>query len=200
MAKKIAKAEGEEVKNTIPELDALKKEYMRAAMPERKLLALRTKLVSLHLEEKVTEEELAFMELILKRDAANGKIADTHYEVLNRLEMSRCEDECIVKTNDAPAVHYLHKDQVCKFTIETDDKGISRFAVYVERKIPPEFQMTRDLIKKEERGHFADESEYPKERTLIHKLSLKKKEFDAWFDIVEDELARPIKQEIEYTF
>lgn len=201
MAKKATKSnEAGEVNGSIPELEALKKEYLRGGMPDRKLIALRTRLIELHLQETATEEELAFMELILKRDAANGKIADTHYEVINRLEMSRCEDECIVKTTDAPVVHYLYKDQICKFTIEQNDKGENRFIVFVERSIPPEFQMTRDLVLKEQRGHFADESEYPKEKKLLHKLNLKEREFYAWFDIVEDELSKPVKQEVEYKF
>ena len=198
--KKAELVESDEVKNNIDGLEALRKEYLMNKMPHRKLLALRTRLVELHLEEKITEAELALMELILKRDAATGKIADAHYEVLNRLEMSRCDEECIVKTTDAPIVHYLSKDQVCKFKIVTDDEGNTRYAVYVERVIPPEFQMTRELVLKEQRGHFPDESEYPKARTLIHKLNLKEREFNAWFDIVEDELAKPAKEEIEYRF
>lgn len=186
----------EKAEGNIPNLAALSKEFQKNEMEPRKLVALRGRLIELFKGKKITGDEQKLMEMILKRERLKGVIADANLEIINRLEMERCEETCIVRTDDVPRVHHLFRDQICKFYKDNDNE---RYVVFVERKIPTEWQMTRDLVLKEQRGHFADESEYPKEKTLIHRLNLKEKEFKAWFDFNEDLLSETKKEE-EYTF
>lgn len=170
-------------KNNIENLASLKKEFERGQMLPRKAIMLKARLIELFKMKTITEEEQVLMETIFKREMVKGQIAENDLEFYNRIEMERCEDRCIVKTDSTPRTHHLVKDMVCRYYLDID---ADRYVVFVERKILPEWQMTRDLVLKEQRGHFADESEYPKIKFLIHRLNLTQKEFDAWFDFEED--------------
>lgn len=192
-----AKETSAEGKGNIENLASLAKEFETNRMEPRKVVALRSKLIELFKSEKITEQEQKLMETILKRERLKGVISDANLEVINRIEMDRCTDKCRVKSDDVPRVHYLVKDMICKYFKDNEN---DRFVVFVERVIPPEWQMTRDLVLKEQRGHFADESAYPKEKTLVRRLYLKEAEFKAWFDFEEDLLSEKPAIEEEYTF
>jgi hypothetical protein len=201
MAKKLAKPETEnesEVKNNIADLELLRTEYLRDEMVPRKALALKNKLISLHKEQIITEDEQELMELMMIHDREAGNLSDAHTEILNRIEMSRCEDECVVTIEHAPQVLYLEKDLVCKYK---KDHLKKRYEVYVPRKIQSAFQYPMDLAQKLERKLPVSADEYPKEKTLIHRLYLSAKEFNAWFVPVENELvAKKTATEEVYTF
>lgn len=177
---------------------ALKREFQTGKMPERKLIALRTKLIDLFNKSLSSEDEAEFMEQVLIRDRARHVIAAPDAYVLHKIESDRCEMKCVVIAEAPPQVHHLSKGLECKYFYDSDD---DRHIVYVPRTVPPEHQMTRDLVLKEQRGHFPSEEEYPKAKILWHRLSLVKKEFDAWFSIVdEDILTNTPTVEMEYKF
>jgi hypothetical protein len=179
-------------------LAALKKEFKSGKMPERKLIALRNKLLEVHKVSLHSEEEGDLMEAILVRERARSTITMPDAYVLHAIEQERCEEECEVKIENPPQVHHLSKGLKCKFFFHSDD---DRYIVYVPRTVLPEHQMSRELILKEQRGHFADESAYPKEKILWHRLSLTQKEFNAWFDILNDSiLSEEQPKEEEYKF
>lgn len=198
MAKTKDKETTDSKEGNIENLIGLKREFQKNEMAPRKLVALKNKLVELYNVKTINAPEQELMEIIFKKERKNGVIIDKHLELFNRIEMARCTDICRVKTDDVPRTHYLYKDQLCKFYKDDD---ADKFVVFVERKIPPEWQMSRELVLKEHRGHFASEEEYPKEKTLIHRLNLSEKEFKAWFDFEEDLLSEPTKKvEEEYQF
>jgi hypothetical protein len=185
-------------KANIENLASLKKEFERGLMLPRKAIMLKARLIELFKMKAITEEEQVLMEVIFRREMVKGQIAESDLEFFNRIEMERCEDRCIVKTDSTPRTHHLTKDMVCRYYLDVD---ADRYVVFVEVKILPEWQMTRDLVLKEQRGHFADESEYPKTKIRVHRLTITQKEFDAWFDFEEDLLneSLPIKEK-DYTF
>lgn len=186
-----------ETKDNIADLGDLRKEFERAQMPLRKVMALKHKLIELHLADKQTKPEKDLMLTILKRDRLKGSLTDYHSEILNRIEVLTCEEKAVVKVDNAPRVHFLSKDLVCPYYKDNDK---DRFVVFVERKIPTEWQMTVDLLMKEARGHFAPEDQYPKERTLLHRLDLTDREFNAWFDIMDLDILKATKTDETYTF
>lgn len=186
--------EQKEIKDNIADLPLLRKEFERGQMQARKLTALRMKLIELYTAKISTEKENELMTMILKRDHLKGSISDANLEILNRIEVKKADEEAYVKIDNAPSVHFLSKDQKVKFYKDNDK---DRFVVFVERRIPPSHQMTEDLLFKEMRGHFAPESEYPKERTLLHRLDLTVKEFNAWFQVIDSD---DLKAEKEETF
>lgn len=198
----MAKKENEQTdaisKANIEGLPLLKKEFLKGLMNLRKLEVLKRRLIDLHAKKISTPEESELFEMILKKERLKGNISDANLEILNRIDMSRCTEKCRVIVDNAPRTHYLSKDMICLYYKDYDN---DRFVVFVERKIPSEWQMSRELVLKEQRGHAADESEYPKERVLIHRLNLKEKEFKAWFDF-EDNLEDLKEASIteEYTF
>lgn len=190
-------AKPETTKDNIADLSDLRREFERAQMPLRKVMALKHKLIELHLADKQTKSEKDLMLTILKRDRLKGSLTDYHSEILNRIEVLTCEEKAVVKVDNAPRVHFLSKDLVCPYYKDNDK---DRFVVFVERKIPTEWQMTVDLLMKEARGHFASEDQYPKERTLLHRLDLTDREFGAWFEIVDTDILKATKTEENYTF
>jgi hypothetical protein len=180
-------------------LAALKKEFKSGKMPERKLVALKNKLIQVYKSNLHSEEEGELMEAVLIRERARATITMPDSYILHAIEQERCEEECEVKIENPPQVHHLTKGLRCKHLFDSD---ADRFIVYVPRIVPPEHQMTRDLVLKEQRGHFADESAYPKEKVLWHRLSLTPKEFAAWFDVINESIldeAKEVKEE-EYKF
>lgn len=191
-----ASVEKVEVKPSIENLAGLKKEFLRSEMNPRKSTMLKLRLVELHTAGSIHPEELELMELIFKRERSQGKIEENHLERLCRLERDRCTDTCIVKTADAPSVHKLHKDQVCKMYIDHDN---GRYVVFVDDVIPTEHQLTREIVIKQERGHPVPPEAYPPPRVIVRRLNLKKKEFDQWFEI-EENLLKPIETEESYSF
>ena len=192
----MAKADAKEVKDNINDLPLLRKEFERGQMQTRKLTALKAKLIELYMGEKQSANEFELMLMILKRDRLKGQLNDAHMELLNGIDIKKCEETCFVKVDNAPRVHHLSKDQVCRFYKDNDT---DRFVVFVEIKVPPSHQMTYDLLMKEARGHFPSEDMYPKERIRLHRLDLTAKEFHAWFQINSDDILAAEKPE-EYTF
>lgn len=201
------KAEDGEVKNNIEDIEGLSKEYISRRMPERKLVALRRKLVSLFKEGLITNAEQELMETILKRDRALATILPHDNYLLNKIEYDRLERIAFVKTDDAPTVHHLKKDLECKFFYDHDfndgknkKDSVGRYVVYVPRTVPVTHQLSEAVVRKENMGHPIDPKEYPEEKILIHRIVLKDKEFNAWFEVEEDDILKDKNKEIEYTF
>ena len=186
-------------KENIAGLEALRKEYESGRMVEKKAIALRRKLVELFTGGINTPQELSLMETILKRERVKGSITPHDDYLYNKLESERCDEKCTVKTKSPPQVHHMVHGMECKFARDVEK---NRFIVFIPRVIPTEHQMSRELLLKIERGHPTNESEYPPPRTLIHRIVVSAKEFDAWFEVIEDDiLTRPIaKREETYTF
>jgi len=197
-----------EAKENIANLNDLVKEFKSGKMVPRKLVLLKIRLAELWKAKTISEKEELLLESILSRDRMRGTIADTYYEdVLNRIEASKCADKCRCKTDDAPPVFFLKKDQICSFerhdqpNIEKAQAGsLYQYCVYFEKEIPPEHQMTRELLLKEERGHHAAEDEYPKVKYIMKRLVLDDAFFDRLFDVEEDLLSGESKKEDEYIF
>lgn len=187
------------VKSNIEGLADLQKEYVTGRMVEKKIIALRRKLVELFLAKKITPDEQALMEIILGRDRVKGSMSSHDEYLLNKIESDRCEERCIVKTQSPPQVHHMVFGMECRFSRDVVN---NKFSVYIPRVVPPEHQMTRELLLKEARGHFASEDEYPKPKILTHRIIITEKEFGKWFDVIEDDiLTRPEpKREESYTF
>lgn len=197
------------VEGNIENLEPLREEFRKNKMPERKIVALREKLISVYHEGVITSEEQELMEAILRKERNLSKISSRDEYLLNKIESDRCEESCTVKTDDVPAVLHLRKDLECKFYYDPDfndgknrPDSVGRYFVYVPRIVPPEHQLKNATVLKEMRGHFVDAEEYPAEKILIHRLKLKEKEFQAWFEVNEDYLNKDYgqKKETEYTF
>lgn len=208
MAKKKL-AEGEEVKNNIENLAELATEFksVKSPMPEKKRIALRIKLISLFLENKATEPEQDLMEAILRKERNRGVIGSRDNYLLNKIEHDRAEAICVVKTDDAPQVHHLIKDLECRFDYDPEyndgknkDDSIGRYYVYVPRTVPTEHQISNDIARRELKGHPVDPSEYPAPKVLIHRIALKPREFEKWFDVEDESVLETVKTEPEYTF
>ena len=198
----------DEVKaGNIDGLVELAKEFKTGKMPERKLIALRTKLVSLFLEGKTTEDEQELMEAILRKERNLSTINSRDQYLLNAIEADRCESKAVVKTDDCPSVLHLYKHLECKFFFDpeyNDGKGkkdsIGRYHVYVPRVIPTRHQLKVETVQKEILGHPTDEKEYPAPKTVIHRLVLKTTEFEKWFDVEDSEILAPKASEPVYQF
>lgn len=206
MAKKLAPKEGEEVKNNIENLEELTKEFKSGKMVPRKSAMLKLRLVELWKNKTITDDEKALLKTMLGREYKRGQLEDKFVEVLNRIEVAECEGQCRCKVDDAPPVFKVKKDQVCFFRQEDQENlkkieagSAYQYVVFVEVEIPPEHQMTKELLLKEERGHHAAESMYPKTRTILHRLQLDDLWFDRIFDIEEDLLSGAEKEE-EFVF
>jgi len=208
MAKKIKDGEPENVPvNNIEGLAELKREFLSGKMPERKTIALKAKLISLFKEEKSTEDEQALMELILTIQRSRGTIASHEVYLLSKIESDRCELTAFCRSDDAPVVHHLKKNLECKYEYDAlfnDGKNkpdsIGRYHVYVPRVVPTEHQLSVATVRKEMKGHPVDPSEYPEPRTLIHRLSLKQREFERWFEIEDKDILNTKPKEPSYTF
>lgn len=205
--KKPVKIEGEEVKNNIENLDAHAREFATNKMDPKKAMMLKLKLVSLWIAKTITDAELSLLETILSRELKRAQIEDKHLEVLNRIESAQCTEKARCKVDDAPRVFHVLKDQVCNFKREDQPNlkkaqagSVYQFTIFVEKIIPPEFQMTKELLLKEERGHHAAESMYPKERIILHRLVLDDLWFNKIFDVEEDLLSETKETEETYTF
>lgn len=188
-------------------LDLLKKEFHSGKMPDRKLIALRTKLVALYNDQTITEKEQDLMETILRKDRALGRIVSSYNYLLSAIENARCEETAVVKDENAPVVHHLKKNLECKFTYDpeyNDGKGkedsLGRYHVYVPRVIPPEHQLSVKTAMKEIKGHPTTAEDYPPEKILYHRITLKKREFMTWFEVEDDELLNPQNNTPVYTF
>lgn len=184
-------------KDTIEGIELLEREYDRGKMPERKVLGLKAKLVELYRGKAISKNEMRLFMKILNREVAKGNISDEHYELFNRIEISKADEQCIVKVDDAPIVHFLTKGMICPFykNHETD-----KYIIFIARKISPEWQLTKEVAMKRVNGHTIPEKDYPKEKELLHRISIGQKEFDAWFDYVEGDDALAPEREQTYTF
>jgi hypothetical protein len=210
MARKQNQEENEvtpEKKSNIEQLDALRKEFATGKMVERKLVALRVKLVSLFTEKIITPDEQDLMETILRKDRNRGNINSAYSYLLNAIESERCVDVAFVKVDDAPMVHHLKKHLECKYVYDAEyndgknkEDSLGRYYVYVPRTIPTEYQLSAKTVMKELKGHPTDPSDYPPEKVLIHRISLKEREFQKWFEIEDENILNAEKAEPVYTF
>lgn len=176
------KVKKEVQKDNIENLSKYELEYDRGQMKERTVIAIKTKLSELFRSEKITPKERNFFVKILKREVAKGTISDEHNELFNRIDMKKATGKCVVKVDDAPVVHFLLKDMECDFYKNHDT---DKYIIFIKRKIPAEWQMPKELVLKRLNGHTIPEKDYPKERELIHRISISQREFDAWFDFVD---------------
>lgn len=192
----------EEVKEqgNIQNLEVLAEEFRINKMDDRKRVALRVKLVGLFLDKKITHEEQVLMEAILRKERNHATINSRDNYLLNTIEAGRAEDTCVVKTDDVPQVHHLYKDLECKVHFDSeynDGKGkkdsVGRYHVYVPREVPTRHQLSVATVQREALGHPVDPNEYPMPKTLIHRLVLRKGEFDKWFDIVDEDILNTTK-------
>jgi hypothetical protein len=213
MAKEKKTTEGEEVKGNIENLAALRAEYLRVknGMPTQKANALRKKLIELFTKGIITEDEQDLMETILRRERNKNTIASKDNYLLNKIENDRLTDEAIVKSDNVPGVLHLKKDLKCRYFYDdeyNDGKGkedsVGRFFVYVPRTIKPLHQLTEDQAYKKIEGRL-EPSELPKERIVIHRIGLRHKEFERWFEPEDPEILSTTKKafqptESEYQF
>lgn len=206
--KKPAKIEGEEVKNNIENLGAHAKEFATGKMDPKKAMMLKFKLVSLWIAKSISEDELSLLETILSRELKRAQIEDKHLEILNRIEAAQCTEKARCKVDDAPRVFHVLKDQVCSFKRE-DQPNLKKveggseyqYTIFVEKTIPANFQMTKELLLREERGHHSAEEDYPKDRILLHRLILDDLWFERIFEIEEDLLGETKPEnDSEYVF
>lgn len=195
------------VEGNIKDLELLAKEFKTNKMPERKLVALRVKLTGLYLEGKITQDEQELMEAILRKERNLSRITSRDNYLLNKIEADRCEDTCIVKTDDVPQVHHLIKDLECWFSYDAeynDGKGridsVGRFHVYVPRTVPTRHQLSKAVVERELLGHPTSESDYPAPKVLIHRLVLKSSEFKKWFDVQDENILNAAPTEPAYQF
>ena len=192
---------------SVKDLALLAKEFNTGKMPLKKLVALRVKLIGLFLERKAVKEEQELMEAILRKERNLSTINSRDSYILNKIEAERCEDVCVVKTDDAPTVHHLFKDLECKFKYDpdyNDGKGkkdsVGRFHVYVPRTVPTRHQLKNSVVERELLGHPTDPEDYPSPRVLIHRLVLKAGEFHKWFEVEEEGILEAAHVEPEYQF
>lgn len=185
------------VSSSIENLDSLSREFRKGMLP-RKLVMLKARLVELYSKNKINKEEKDLLTLILKKERSRGATPEGSYEVqvINQIEKALCTDKCLA-ISDGPPTHLITNGKEYSYY---QDFEADRYVVYIDHLIKPEWQMTRELVVKEARGHFADESEYPKERWDIKRISINEKEFKGWFEHVEDLLSESKDGEEEYTF
>lgn len=184
MAKKIEKSE-EVVSGNIQNLEVLNKEFLNEKIEPRRLVALRIKLIALFHEGKITEDEQALMEKILKKDRVRNTISSMDNYLLNTIESDRCTNSCIVKVDDGPQTHHLFKDLKCKYQKDFDT---DKFIVYVPRTVPTEHQISPEIAYKRLNNYPVDINELPKPRVLIHRIIITMREFKAWFEVLEDDI------------
>jgi hypothetical protein len=202
MAKNKAEEQSETTSRQRPDnienLTGLTKEFLGNKMEARKTAALRVRLVELHVKETASEGEESLLESILKRDRLKAQLSDSHAEILNRIEMDRCEERCIVKSEHVPSVHYIQKDMICPFLRDHDNDKI---IVFVERTIPGNQQMDIDLAERVANKLPYDPNEMPKKKVMIHRLSVTEREFSAWFEEMDDDILKdqPEKEAV-YSF
>lgn len=191
--------EGEAV-STIANLPALRREFQKNEMPPKKLLMLKEKLLSLHADSLCSKDESKLLESIIKRarnkskDVGGTPVPDKELQIINEIEILRCTDKCFVKTETPPQALYFQPGQICDFY---KDEETERYVVFIKYNIRPEWQMSRDLVLKEQRGHFASEEDYPKTKEALHRIDINEHFFNQWFQVEEDLLA---EKEKEYVF
>ena len=184
---KIAKLEKVEGIKNLPEL---KKEYLRGLMPPRKVIAFKEKLMSLYKSKEGSVAEAEMLETMLRKIRKTGNQIDPYYDrdtqIINWIERNKCTTRCTCVQDSLSGALFLTLGRT--YFYKEDEDG-ERFTVYIEYDVPPEHQMTRELVLREQRGHFAAEGEYPKTRTDIRVLNIDAKRFNFMFEIEEDLLA-----------
>lgn len=174
-----------EKKSNFQNFQALVTEMNEGKMDERKRNAFRAKLLELH-EKKITlPEEFQMLTRVLRQDRERGKLNYVHEYVLNEIEVKECDRQCVVKTDDAPAVHSLKKGNLCRLKRDYEK---DRFIVYVPITVTGEQQADKWMARKINSGEPYGPSDLPKEKTLLRRLYLKEGEFSAWFEIVDDSI------------
>jgi len=186
-AKKIA-PEKSDTKGNFENFKLLKKEFESRKMEPRKLKQLKDKLVDVYHKKLILPVEQDLMEAILINERAFSKtkratITDKDLHFLNALEADRIEDKAIVKSADISPNLLFVLDAEVKFEWNDDREKVF---VYSKVTVPTRHQLTRAIVDKEERGHAVPESAYPVERYYIHRQLLSAKEFESWFEVVED--------------
>lgn len=203
----MAKKKIEATPGNIENLSALEKEYKTGKMISRKAIVLKQRLKELWDAGKITEAELDLFRYIMKRELLKGTISDLYLQVINKIESEECELSCVAKDIPSESVMYITKGDTYKYFVEDEqdpdrlEKGIQfKYTIFVKRYIKPEFQLTRELVLKEDRGHHINENEWPKEKVLLHRLTLNEKWFEKYFDTDKDILTTESEKEEVYNF
>jgi hypothetical protein len=170
-------------------------EFRTGKMPTQKLNALLLKLTTLYKSEEITEADQEMMEEILRKGRIRGTLSSKNTYLLNKIESDSMEDIAVVKIDNAPVVHHLKKDLLCKYFYDeeyNDHKNkpdsIGRFYVYVPRTIAPRNQLDYAAASKLAEKIPLDPSEIPDPKVVIHRIILKKTEFERWFEITDPDI------------
>lgn len=188
--------ENKEAKSSIADFDQIVAQFWKRKLDANFVSKLKSKLLKDFKKNTLVKEEYDFMRKMFSvlhggAQFIGGKVNLTDEEsALNALwESEEIPDTDIatVKSDHAPAVNYLKRDLECKFKHNPET---NRYLVYVPRHIPIEWQMPDRLAKLEAKGHMVstDEPDYPKPKTIMHRLSLKPFEFDLYFEVEKDVL------------
>lgn len=202
---KLAKTETDSGSSAnLEQFATLKEEVRRGIMPERKKVALLSKLTGLFSENSLDENEVELMKMILVKERAKGIISSSNTDLLNSIERETCDSQCYVKTDSAPVVLKLTKDKVCdyKFVDELGKDGDGRFVVYVPDVVTSLSQLDMATASRIANGHDIDESKLKPERTIWRRLELKRSEFEKWFGYNDEEILgnKTASEELEYKF
>lgn len=185
----------------LPQFQFLEKEIRTMTMPERKRLALSSKLVGLYYEKKADERELKLLREMLEQDMFKGTISSENLYMLNSMENNECELTCVVKTDNAPAVLNLKKDTTCKYKFDpklgSDKSG--RFVIFVPVVVEGKNQLTLDQALRQSRGLELSYEEMPKDKTIYKRITATHKEFENWFSH-DDEATLNSAPKEDYTF
>lgn len=177
-----------DTKSNFENFKLLKKEFESTKMDPKKHAQLREKLIVLYRDKKILPEEESLMEAMLRKERAFSKtkkatISDKNLHFLNALEEARIPTRATCKRDDLPPAMFMSKGAEVKFEFDSDREKVF---IYSRVIVPVRHQLTRDIVDKEDRGHTVPEEKYPAERYYIHRQILPAKEFEQWFDVVED--------------
>ncbi len=185
----------------IANLAELRKEYVHGKMAPRKIIALKERLMAGYKSKEAPEEEMELLETILRKIRSKGSQVDPQYDrdtqIINWIERNRCTMRCTCVQDSLSGALFLTLGRTYFYKEIADGE---RYVVYVEYDVPPEHQMTRELVLKEARGHFANEDEYPKTRTDIRVLEIDAKRFAFMFQVDEDLLSETGSPEEQFIF
>lgn len=198
VAKKVSKKkvveEGESYFDNYSELYA---EFKSNKMPNQKLNALLLKLTTLYKNEEITDVDQEMMEEILRKGRNRGTLSSKNTYLLNQIESDGLEDVAVVKIDNAPVVHHLKKDLLCKYFYDeeyNDHKNkpdsIGRYYVYVPRTIAPRNQLDYAAASKLAEKIPLEPGELPDPKVVIHRIILKKTEFERWFEAQDPDILK----------
>lgn len=175
----------EQAAPSIKNLGELKAQWSKNKLPPRIHVALKAKLIELYKAASIHEDEESLLWAMLNRERINGSLTDADGYILHAHEASECVEQCRVKINDAPATHGLVKDAVMKFRLDGDT---NKFHIYPIRVVPGDHQLDMETAKRIAAGITVDPASFPKPRKLTRHIVINQKEFDRWFEVVDDSL------------